>query len=657
MKKLTLLFAIFAFISVGTIKAQAPEMKFKSYDWEASPKLTKTNSDTSNSSIVIFTKTFFEFVYEENALWGYKTIHKRIKLVTNTGIENNNKVYIPVTDVDKVTVEKARVIKKDGSIVELKKEDFKEAYDQESGTKYHYFAFEGVEIGCEIEYLYCIRHNPYLSGSLITVQLGIPILHAEFVYITPLNLGLKFKSYNGFPTAEIDTTEKERNLWSMKIDSIPRLKEEMGCALDANMMKYAVKLNSNTYNGKKDLYSYGPVASDIYERIHKVESKETKAINNLIKTMKIEATDEEGKIRSVENYIKKNFIYTDSEDPNKALLLKIIDNKSFNDYGSIKLFVNLFKELGIEYEIVLTSNRFDVKFDKEYECYPFLDKYLLYFPKIKKFLSPDDNFTRLGFPNTVVINNYGLFIKSISMGDYNTGLGKIKFITGAKYSESDDKLDINMNIPTDFSDTKLEIVRAMTGHQAANYQAIFDFIKEEDKLKEFSESIIKYIDSEGTIENLVFENNEGCYLGVKPLIAKANLKSDYFFEKAGDKYLFKAGMLIGPQQELYKKEERKLPLEFPYGHSYTRFITFNIPEGFKVSNLEQLKINEVYVKDGKDTTMAFTSNYKVENNKVTVSIDEYYTEFTYALSEFEDYRRVANASANFNKVVLVFEKK
>lgn len=55
--------------------------------------------------------------------------------------------------------------------------------------------------------------------------------------------------------------------------------------------------------------------------------------------------------------------------------------------------------------------------------------------------------------------------------------------------------------------------------------------------------------------------------------------------------------------------------------------------------------------------MVFSSNYEVNGNKVTVTIDEYYKQFYFPLSLFEDYTRVINAAADFNKVVLVFIKK
>ncbi len=657
MKKWILFIILVLSFWLKPIMVQSQQLDYKTYHWEEKPALSTTDLDTSNSSIVVFVKYLYEFAFEKNELKEFKLTHKRIKLITDLGVEYNNKVYIPLYNDDKSVMEKARVIKKNGTVVELKPEEIKEGYDQESGTKYHYFAFEGVEVGCEIEYMYCIMQNPAVSGSLYAIQSNLPILYSESKFITPSNLIFKFKSFNGCPDVEKDTLETERNVWVIKKSDIPRLRDEEAGAVKANVMKFAFKLDKNTYNGKKDIYSYGPIASETFERVYNhIESKDLKAIKNLIQDIKIKGENEETKIRMVENFLKANFIFHESTELDKSNISKVIANKAYNETGAIVLYANLFKSLDIESEIVLTCNRFEKKFDKEFECYTFLDKYLIYFPKIKKFLAPDDNFSRLGFPDNSYVNTYGLFIKTISMGDYTTGLGKIKFIAGARHEESMDILKIKADITSDFSDTKLNIIREMTGYQAALYQPYFGFIKEEDKLKEFSESLIKNIDKEGTIEELTFENNSGNFLGQKPFITKSKLKSDYFFEKAGNKYLFKVGMMIGPQLELYKKEERKLPLQFPFTHGYIRTIEFNIPDGFKISNLESINLSELYVRENQDTTMGFISNYKVENKKVVISISEYYKEYDYKVSEFEEYRRVANAAANFNKVVLVFEK-
>jgi len=75
-----------------------------------------------------------------------------------------------------------------------------------------------------------------------------------------------------------------------------------------------------------------------------------------------------------------------------------------------------------------------------------------------------------------------------------------------------------------------------------------------------------------------------------------------------------------------------------------------------VKNLDDLKMNIEYKANG-ITTMGFVSSYTQNDNIVTVSINETYSQITYPLSAFEDFKKVINASADFNKVVLILDKK
>ncbi len=671
MKKTIFLLTLFCLAWSLPSSAQFQIYEYITYDWDSHPVQTVTDQDTSNHSVIIFNRMYYEYASENSTLYEFLIIHKRLKLITHAGIDDNNRVYIPLGEKDKVLSQKARVIKVDGSIRELKKEDFRQGYDVETGKKYSYFAFEGIETGCEIEYLLCVKRRPDLNGNIVNLQSRQPVLLFEARYTAPTGLWLKFKSYNGCPEAEFInpnaerykaetsyTQVKDKNIWIIRKENLPRLKNEDNSAPRAEMMKFAMKLDRISNSGKRDVYSYGPLAEEVFDQVYnQTEPKDAKLLSVLIADIKPDAGNEEAAIRQVENYLKTHFIYNDNAGEDKILLSKIIGNKSYNDIGSVILFANIFKKLNIETNIVLTGDRFANKFDRDFECYSFLNEYMLYFPSVKKYLDPADNFSRLGFPEYNYINTYGLFVKPGLVDGQSKGVGEIKFIEGAKYNESLDKLQITANITPAFSDTRLDIVREISGYAAAEYQPLFDFIKDEIKLKDLSEEIINYIDNEGTIADISFENKGGDFYGQKPLVVRAVLNSNRFFERAGNSYLFRAGMLIGPQREIYDKEERTLPLEFPFNRGYLRTITFNIPEGYNISNLEKLKSNETYVRNSNDTTMLFVSDYKLENNTVIISVEEYYKEYSYGVPEFEDYRRVVNAAANFNKVALVFSKR
>jgi hypothetical protein len=65
----------------------------------------------------------------------------------------------------------------------------------------------------------------------------------------------------------------------------------------------------------------------------------------------------------------------------------------------------------------------------------------------------------------------------------------------------------------------------------------------------------------------------------------------------------------------------------------------------------------VFYEDKGERTMAFTSTYKIAGNVVKISVVEYYKRVIYPLSIFENFRKVINAAADFNKITLVFERK
>jgi hypothetical protein len=53
----------------------------------------------------------------------------------------------------------------------------------------------------------------------------------------------------------------------------------------------------------------------------------------------------------------------------------------------------------------------------------------------------------------------------------------------------------------------------------------------------------------------------------------------------------------------------------------------------------------------------FTSDYEVTGNQLVIYSTEYYSELTYPVEDFEDFRMVINAAADFNKKTILLSKK
>jgi hypothetical protein len=541
-------------------------------------------------------------------------------------------------------------------VKELKDDDIKEGVNEETKTSYRYFALEGVDKGSEIEYLMVIGKNADYHGEQAVLQGEIPKRNLDFKIITPGNLIFKTKSYNKLPDLQVSTTPEGKNVLYVRADTIAGLKDEPFAVYTPHLMQLVYKLDENKNTGQKNLINNAEAAQTIYELTHEQLDRPTlKSLQKLIKqTRADEVPNLEEKIRKVENYIKSNFNII--ENTNFKDIASIMEYKTSDEVGTTKLYTAIFDELQINYQVVLTSNRYTLRFDPDFDAYNFLVAYLLYFPGLNKFLCPGSISHRLDCIPYGYTYNYGLFVKNVTLGDFKSGVGEVSFIEADSFTKNKHNIIVKADFSKSFGNPDLYFTILLGGQYAQTVQPYYSYIPQE-RQEEMNNTILKNIIKDAKFTDIQVENKGAENLGLKPLIIKARFNSPTIVEQAGDKYLFKIGDLIGPQVELYQEEERKFDVENDFNRSYYREITFDIPEGYKVNNLDALKLNVAMMENG-EASSYFVSNYEIINNKtVVVKVNEDYKSIFYPKERFQDYRKVVNASADFNKVVILFEKK
>lgn len=648
------LLIILLFLS-SFIIAQKPY--YKTYKWDYSPAY---NVNTSDSVEVITNKdkTVIEFYFDKNDnLIEYELKHKIIWVNSDEQIEENNKIYLPLSETSELLVNKARVITSDGKVIELDKSKILTAENEETKRVYKYFTFEGVEKGSFVEYYYVLRKNPNYKGSRIDLQNEHEKYNVEFDLYAPNNLVFEFKSYNDLASIQHDTTSTDKLHWTLNLDTVPALEIEAGAPYNACKQFLIYKLDKNLNSHVYDISSYAKVCENVYSYLHSnIPKSATKALKKFLATSDAEShNNEEDKIRALEDYIKKNIFLVDASNNELGDISYILDNKVASNTGLVMLYSRLFELMDIKAQLVFTCDRDDLKFDKKFEADIFLKEYLFYFPKTKMYMSPTELYSRLGFPPPQLTLNYGLFLKEVSIGDYKTGVGKIRFIDPVSYDKNFDFMKIDLNFSKeDITNTTIKIEKSSGGYYAMFLQPYMHLFDEKTK-KEVIETHIKYINDDIEIidKEVLYDNAED--FGKNPFTVIANVTTDAFVEKAGNKYLFKLGELIGTQVEMYQEKERKLPLEIQFNRNYHREISFTIPEGYKIVNPDDIIIDNEYNKDG-EILMKFISSYVIEGNKVVVNADEYYKIIEVSPDIFEQYRAVINSAADFNKITLILEK-
>ena len=652
MKNKYLLLVILLFSLQVVFSQQLPF--FKSYDWDSNPNYKIEKVD--EGMVAVKEKIVTEFYFEESSLVEYFLEHKILWLNSDEKIEDYNKVYLPYSSNSNLEINKARVITNKGKIINLDESKILTASDEETGKKYKYFAFEGITKGSFIEYIYVVKKSPTYKGKKLNLQSSYNKKIVEFDLFSPKNLIFKFKSYNKMPGIVQDTTNKAKLHWKLHLGELKKIEKENLSAYSASKGFIIYKLDKNTATKVSDISSYKKVSQNIYKFYYpKYEKKTIELINKFISELKLNNTEsEEAVVRKLDFFIKNNVFTSDVSSKNLQDLDQVLEKKVMNEVGAIKLYVALLRALNIKHELVITSDRRETKFDNEFAANNFLTDFLIYFPKTKLYLSPNDFDTRFGFPSAYKMDNYGLFIKEVKIGDFKSAVGKIKYIKPVKSDKTNDRMLIRVNFNKDnLSENLIQLDRSFSGYYAMNIQPFIHLI-EGDKKNELIDGLAESISKEIEVKNRKLVNGDPELFGAKPLQFIVDFSSEAFIEKAGKKYLFKLGELIGAQIQMYQEKERVLPVEEQFQRSYYRTITVNIPKGYKIINLEDININNSYSENGKEL-FSFKSFFELTGNKLTITADEHYRKNIIDVPLYEKYRKVINSAADFNKIVLLME--
>ena len=644
-------FILILFISCNSIAQTVPF--YESYNWEITPSYQIEESD--NDMVAIKDKVVTEFIFEDQNLIEYYLEHKVLWLNSDDRIEEYTKVYLPIANDASQVVINVRMIKKTGEIIVLDKSRILRSEDDETGRDFNYFSIDDVEKGSIIEYYYVIKRRPKFQGAMVDIESDYDKQTIEFDLYAPSNLRFSFKSFNLETTVKKIESFKEKTHWKFLAKDIKAVNKEEKAPYNAAIGFIMYKLHENTANNAI-ITSYNNVAQNLFDFYYSTYSElEKKLINKFAKNFKFDdGLKDENKARIIDLFIKENIYISENDSEN---LTNVLKTKTANETGVIKLYIALFEKFDVTHEMVLTSNRLQLKFDKYFEATNFLQEFLFYFPASKKYLSPSKFGTRFGFPPPYFMNNFGLFVTGYDINGKRKAFSEVKFIEGIPASLSSDEMLIEVNFNTkDLTKNTIALERKLNGYYAMNLHPFMNLIQPNRINEVIDQYFVQNSDKNAKVLKREFINEDPSLFGVKPFVVKFDISSEYFVEKKGDKYLFKLGDLIGPQMEMQQEKKRILPLEAEFNRSYYRTIKIHIPEGYQISNLEDIIIKNSYATKDKELFI-FDSYYTLEGNVLTVTADEHYRETFVAPEIFEAYRTVINSAADFNKVTLVLEPK
>ncbi len=642
----TLIF-LFASTLAVSLAAANPDSSYTHYDWDTAINLAQlTDKELADNAIILVDTRMMEYVKGEEAddYAMYITRHKRIRVNNDKGIDEYNKVFVPIREDDEVIMLKARSIAKDGTVKVLNEKSIKNLDNYEDYGNFALFAIEGVEKGGEIEYVYTIKRSAEIFGRE-TYQTDVKIKKATFTLIVTEDLKFGTYGYNGFPDGEF-VKDGERYILNITVTDMEPLYEEAYSGYEASMQRISYKLTGRKgVEGR--LNTWNDASMHFLTSIYASETDFNPA--KFIKELKLTKykTDQE-KILALENYLKTNVAVKLESGDGLGDPAQVVSRLYGNEVGLTRVYAMVLNELGIRHQLVQTCSRYDNKFVAEFEDYYNLDEYMFYLPELKKFISPANINLRLGVPPSYLAGNKGLFIT------VPYGFGQVRDIPTMGYKDNTIGLDAEILFDKNMEYVTVKKKQSWTGHTAYIYRYNFAYADEENKEAFIRELLASGLDdaiikSKSNVNVLLNDNATD-----KPLELSGEFASGALLENAGNSYILNVGDIIGPQAELYQEHERQTDIAFPYPKQYLHHIYFTIPAGYMVSGLEDVKIEKKLESNG-ETLASFISSYKIEGNVVHINVHEYYVVPELKKELYEGFRSVINAASDFNKVALVLE--
>ncbi|MBO3272917.1 DUF3857 domain-containing protein [Hymenobacter defluvii] len=632
-------------------------LTYATYNWETQRKrLPVSGDDAQLPALVLREFSANEFAYtdaQRKNLRLFSIDHRIIRVNTSEGIEQFNKIYVPVQDGARIVTLKARTISPRGEVVEVSEGNMKELKDDDGTRNYKIFALDGVEKGSEIEYIF-MRERPGTFFGREYLQSGIPARDVTFELISPATLTFETRLYHVPAGAQHDTVSQEKRITHVHLPAVVASHDETFAAPKAELMRAEYKLAYNAARGNARLFTWADASQYIHGTTYTLNKDENKALDKLMKQLPVPAgADVAAKITAAEQYLKSNFNLDPAAEPS---LTRIITTRNASEVGFTRLFAAVLRRLYVEHELVLTSDRSDAPFDEGFDSWNYLSNYAFYFPATKQYLAPARPDYRYGMIPAEWTANKGLFVKTVKLGTTESAVGAVRDIPTLTADESPNDLAMTVRFSPALDKTLIDFHETLGGYQAQPIQPFYSFIPE-DKRTEVLQELVKSNVPNASFTSVKVTNGEaGLSALTKPFVVDAQVESADLLDRAGPKYLFKIGTLLGPQSELYQAEARQYDVENDFNRRYNRVITVELPAGYAVRNLQDLNVD---VKTGPTAAPSylFRSQYEQKGQTVTINITEYYREIRWPKKDFEAFRDVVNAAANFNKVVLVLEKK
>ena len=664
-------------------------------------KATEAPAKWAKESIVMLAQKYHLSFFrnsklDANSIKG--VYRKRVLLQDKTAVEEFSQFYFQESETIKI-----KLIKKDGTkktintskAIEVETE-VPEFYSSNYQTSsYKKLAIPDLEVGDIIDYFVVFTENRNTTISFFsTLPASYPILLQEIIFDVDKLWSFYYDSFNNAPKFKqdpaggIDINGRQR-----KIVKRFRLVDEDRDARNSERWVYS---NTNDPMFKVMAVSPGNLIfrtnkrDEIANRIDVLQTTKkslalvppttyAKSIKSKLKKNNISKTNKKELTNAIYYFMRDMFLDTYLSP----------DAEMRSDFFA-KSFAAILEDNKVPASIVAAVPRTygdlnDVVSDKEIV-------YGVYVPSTKEYYWPINNYHRPTDSYSILNGASAYQITNKSLNKRTVDSKKVVIPTvGMDKNQSSIVLDIN--IDSGFEKLNIKNQSTYTGVYRYRYSPVFltfevDYLKNdhndmfpaereeesEIKGKKRRERVEKerkeFVDSQKERQLELAENwfksefeieefkdfkvlTTGRTEKNPELKVEANFVTEELISKAGPNYILEVGKLIGGQVELDDEEikERSYDIEFGNAKILNNTINIEIPAGYKVEGLDNLKFNVDHPEAG------FISSGSLAGNTLTITSSKQYKKAAVKKENWSNVVEMLEAAYDFSQGKIVLKKK
>lgn len=581
-----------------------------------------------DDGVILLSETSMDMDLYTHTITTEENVHRVEKLFKN--IEDHAFIEIPIYSSEKLERISARTVKPDGTVIELKPEEFFESKGEGSGVSFYSdrksvkFTFPAIEKNCIIEYAYTkAKFFPFMT-DVWNIQYGLPVLVNTFSLSVPkillasevdggLGWDWNFKTYNYFlDKPEILDQKAQKDLGKAKVtynwtlNNIAPLKVE-------NMMPAVDNYRGYVKFAPSDWNEWNDISKWYYQKYFEPQLKISSSVKELTAKLTKDAQDKKDKIRALYDYVK-NIRYVSISLGTGGITPSLPENVLARQYGDCKdksmLLISMLKAADIEAQPVLVLTSDEGTLDPMFPSWNFNHMIVkVDLSKTENFwIDPTEKYAPLGRISSFCENVNALVLNP----DYTCRIERIPI---SKTEENNQDISLNINLKEHQSSEFEACIKYLGANNSSIRYRLED--KTEKEMKEYCKSLIN--DEFSNAEILSYEISDADSLK-SCLSLKFKGTSGKIMQSQGDLFLVASDPFNYFESTSWLiKDKREFPINFKYPFTVNKKITINLPDKYAVRNLpeklsqhiDEISYNKAFANNGNSITVSET--FKLNN--------------------------------------------